>query len=123
MAYLGVPFSGSVRIAVLVSASGGGAGKEHLPGDPCDPCPSRGGMTMSIFRSEGRKGLRPVLLALFVAAATASGPVLAVHNEGLFQLDGNAIDDPGVPGIDWADVFANQGQPGNTFVTDAVNTN
>jgi hypothetical protein len=67
--------------------------------------------------------LRPVLLGLIVAAATASIPVLAVHNEGLFELDGNAVNDPNVPGIDWADVFANQGQPGNTFVTDVVNLN
>jgi hypothetical protein len=64
-----------------------------------------------------------VLLGLLVAAATASGPVLAVHNEGLFELDGNAVNDPAVPGIDWADVFANNGQPGNTFVTDVVNLN
>src|SRR5215469_1159846 len=79
-------------------------------------------MTMGIKR-EGRNILRPVLLGLFVAAATASGPVLAVHNEGLFELDGNAVNDPAVPGIDWADVFANNGQPGNTFVGDPVNSN
>jgi hypothetical protein len=67
--------------------------------------------------------LKPVLLGLFVAAVFGSGPALAVHNEGLFELDGNATDEAAVPGIDWATVFANQGQPGNSFITDAVNAN
>ena len=65
---------------------------------------------------------KPVLLGLLVAAVFGSGPALAVHDEGLFELDGNATNEAAVPGIDWADVFNNQPQPGQSFTPDPVNS-
>ncbi|HET9834342.1 MAG TPA: hypothetical protein VFP91_21615 [Vicinamibacterales bacterium] len=65
--------------------------------------------------------VKPVLLGLLLAAAFGSSPVFAVHDEGVFELDGNATNDPAVPGIDWADVFNNP-QPGQSFTADPVNS-
>jgi hypothetical protein len=58
---------------------------------------------------------KPVVLA----AATLAGvmslvfvPVIrAVHDMGLFELDGDATDDPGIPGDDWSTVNAGGGTP------------
>jgi hypothetical protein len=60
------------------------------------------------------------ILALALGLCFAA-PVFAVHNEGVFELDGNATNDPAKPGIDWADVFANPGV-GQSFIPDAVST-
>jgi uncharacterized repeat protein (TIGR01451 family)/fimbrial isopeptide formation D2 family protein len=55
------------------------------------------------------------LLMQYVALATA-GPALAVHDEQ-FQLDGNAVDDPGSPPDDWAN---HPGSDAFVFITDGV---
>jgi hypothetical protein len=75
--------------------------------------------TLSLLRD---RLLRPIAWAILVAVAGLSGPASAVHNEGVFELDGNAVDDPAVPGIDWAGVYANPGA-GQSFIPDPVNSN
>ena len=43
------------------------------------------------------------LLSLLVQYASFVGTVSAVHDEGIFELDGNALDQGGVDGDDWED--------------------
>src|SRR4051812_2399445 len=60
------------------------------------------------------------LLLQYVAIAAPS-PVLAVHDDGLFELDGNVEGQP-APGDDWNPVFNNASSAGETlFVTDPIN--
>jgi len=62
------------------------------------------------------------LLLQYVAIA-APAPVLAVHNEGLFELDGN-VEDPAGGGDDWNTIFGGGGTAGETvFLDDQVNGN
>src|SRR3954454_4612161 len=62
------------------------------------------------------------LLLQYVAIAAPS-PVLAVHDDGLFELDGNVEGQP-APGDDWNPVFNNASSAGETlFVTDPINGN
>lgn len=56
-----------------------------------------------------------------VVGLLLAAPAFAVHNEGVFELDGNATDDAAA-GIDWANVFANPGV-GQSFIPDTVSTN
>ena len=58
------------------------------------------------------------LLLQYFSFAMAS-PALAVHDEGLFELDGNTANDPAVVGDDWD---SHPGATGNrfTFVTDPL---
>src|SRR3954447_13923624 len=49
------------------------------------------------------------VLAVFLGAGRAS----AVHQNGLFELDGDAFNDPALPGDDWSTV--NLGLPGGSF--------
>ncbi len=76
-----------------------------------------------------RRGLTLLWTALFLcslalqcvqlAAPTAA---LAVHDEGVFELDGNALSSAS-PGDDWAAVFGNTDAAfASAFETDAVNT-
>ena len=60
-----------------------------------------------------------LLLQYFSFAAAPSA--LAVHDEGLFELDGNVANDPAVAGDDWA---SHPGATGNRFlfVTDPLNS-
>src|SRR5215510_11882645 len=66
---------------------------------------SRGVWTFMSVRT--RRSLTLTWTALFVLSLllqymtfAAAPPALAAHNEGLFELDGNAIDQP-APGADW----------------------
>ncbi len=43
-----------------------------------------------------------------VAMIMGVGPALAVHDDGIFELDGNATNDPIVLGDDWDVIYANQ---------------
>jgi hypothetical protein len=58
------------------------------------------------------------LLLQYFSFATAA-PALAVHDEGLFELDGNTANDGGTPGDDWD---SHPGATGNRFlfVTDGL---
>ena len=71
-------------------------------------------------KARGRGGLAlPMLLVACVAMFWVAG-AQAVHNEGLFELDGNAINDPAVPGDDW-DTIMNDSSTTvvvSTFITD-----
>jgi hypothetical protein len=51
----------------------------------------------------------------------ASSLAFAVHNEGVLELDGNAVNDPAVPGIDWQDVFLTPAV-GQSFINDLFNS-
>lgn len=42
------------------------------------------------------------LLALAVCFVAGVSPVFAVHDDNVFELDGNAVDNPAVPGDDWS---------------------
>ena len=57
---------------------------------------------------------RIVVLALAVLAVLlGAGRASAVHQNGLFELDGDAFNDPALPGDDWSSV--NLGLPGGYF--------
>ena len=57
---------------------------------------------------------RVVVLALAVLAVfLGAGRASAVHQNGLFELDGDAFNDPALPGDDWSSV--NLGLPGGYF--------
>ncbi|HEU4942811.1 MAG TPA: hypothetical protein VFT18_06065, partial [Gaiellaceae bacterium] len=66
--------------------------------------------------------------AIVLAAGIALMPIAAnaVHNEGLFELEGNIADDPAAPGHDWA-TFHNALPPGGVapvataFIADGFN--
>ncbi len=61
------------------------------------------------------------IVLLFVAA----GVVMAVDQSGPFELDGNAVDDPG-GGIDWANIYKPQTEQGaeqRQFIVDASGPN
>ena len=61
------------------------------------------------------------LLLQYFSFALAS-PALAVHDEGLFELDGNATGQA-APGDDWDQVKAGTSSAGQTeFITDAINS-
>ena len=55
----------------------------------------------------GRRASRWLMsIALLVVAGLAFVPVLrAVHDDGFFELDRNAVNDPATPGDDWDDVY------------------
>jgi hypothetical protein len=73
-----------------------------------------------------RRRLRfPIMLAAIAAAIVVIPGALAVHDEGLFELDktptvdANATNDPAVPGDDWDQVFAGTDNAVvSTFITD-----
>jgi uncharacterized repeat protein (TIGR01451 family) len=72
----------------------------------------------------GRKRLLTVIAAaaaLTVAIALTPMTASAVHSTGLFELDGNIVDD-GTPGVDWA-TFQNAGGSAleTAFVSDGFN--
>ena len=57
---------------------------------------------------------RIVVLALAVLAVLlGAGRASAVHQNGLFELEGDAFNDPALPGDDWSSV--NLGLPGGYF--------
>ena len=49
--------------------------------------------------------LSMTLLALIALLMVLVPGAMAVHTEGLFELDGNALAEPAVPGDDWSSVF------------------
>jgi hypothetical protein len=72
-------------------------------------------MTERVLGTTGSKRRRlrfPILIAAIAAAIVVIPGALAVHDEGLFELDktttvdANATNDPAVPGDDWDLVFA-----------------
>ena len=81
-----------------------------------------------------RRTVFAALVGLSLLAALFVGSALAVHDEGIFELDvvngqaaANTWDDPSVPGEDWADVYAKSldaSKPLNAFafafITDGV---
>jgi hypothetical protein len=77
-----------------------------------------------------RRGLRYLILLAAIAAAIVVIPgALAVHDEGLFELDktptvdANATNDPAVDGDDWDQVFAGtDNAQASTFTTDPSDT-
>src|SRR3954447_25134580 len=63
-------------------------------------------------------------LLLQYAVIAAPSPVLAVHDDGLFELDGNVEGDAAKAGDDWNQLFNGGGTPNEQlFVTDAINGN
>jgi hypothetical protein len=68
----------------------------------------RGDLLMSRFskRAKARTGLVPGLVIVLVLALTSLGQ--AVHNEGLFELDRNAVDQ-GAAGDDWDTLMTGSG--------------
>jgi uncharacterized repeat protein (TIGR01451 family) len=89
---------------------------------------SRGALGLASPRV--RRGLALSWSALFILSlllqymAFAMAPAaLAVHDEGLFELDGNAVSEGGVAGEDWDHVFAGTDAADSTvFLTDKVNS-
>ena len=75
-----------------------------------------------------RRLLTIVLVATALVAGMALTPMAAraVHNEGLFELDGNIADNPVAAGQDWSD-FQGPVAPGDTtpvstvFISDGIN--
>jgi len=67
---------------------------------------------------------RVMVLALAVIAGWLGlQTVLAVHDDGIFELDRNVANDPAVAGEDWANVFAHTSTANATsFVTDPDGT-
>src|SRR3954465_12585326 len=62
------------------------------------------------------------LLLQYVAIA-APTPVLAVHDDGVFELDGN-VEGQAAAGDDWNSLFTGGGSAGEqVFVTDPINGN
>ena len=85
---------------------------------------SRGIWTFMSART--RRSLTLTWTALFVLSLllqyfsfAAAAPVLAVHDEGLFELDGNTVNAGGTPGDDWD---SHPGATGNRFlfITDVL---
>ncbi|HEU6444807.1 MAG TPA: hypothetical protein VFL61_07120, partial [Gaiellaceae bacterium] len=83
---------------------------------------------MPINRSAGQRRLLRFLLAAAAIVVVALTPIVAnaVHNEGLFELEGNIADDAGVPGHDWSavntGVFSGGTAPVATaFIADGFN--
>src|SRR5215212_8156339 len=71
---------------------------------------SSGGAAATLRSERGRRRLAVsamilFLLSLLVQYASFAGapPALAVHDEGIFELDGNAVDQGGLNGDDWED--------------------
>jgi hypothetical protein len=66
----------------------------------------------------------PVFLVALVALLLTAG-AQAVHDVGVFELDGNAVNDPAVAGDDWDDIFANAptcpGAQACTFLSEGAN--
>ena len=65
-------------------------------------------------------------LALLVVIGLLVIPsAIAVHDEGLFELDGNVAADAAVPGDDWSTIFANASANAlaQTFIPDPANVN
>lgn len=61
-----------------------------------------------------------LLLQYFSFAVAA--PVLAVHNEGVFELDGNATSSASLPGDDWDKIYnGTSGASASVFQTDTAN--
>src|SRR4051794_2431728 len=63
---------------------------------------------MKRFLRTKRAGALFALLVMAATVALFAGRATAVHNTGLFELDGNAIDQPAA-GDDWSTVFAGSG--------------
>ncbi len=81
-----------------------------------------------IMSARTRKGLTLAWTSLFLLSlllqyfSFAVTPVLAVHDEGLFELDGNATSQA-APGDDWDKVKAGTSAAEQTrFITDAINS-
>src|SRR4051812_36110447 len=93
-----------------------------------DSMTSRGALGLVSPKTRKRVALSwSVLFILSVllqyAAFVAAPAALAVHNDGLFELDGNAVSDAAVAGDDWDRVHAGTSSAEATkFVTDPVNS-
>jgi hypothetical protein len=62
--------------------------------------------------SHARRSARIQVIALASMISLSSVPLLqAVHDLGVFELEGDAADDPGTPGDDWSTVNAGGGTP------------
>ena len=62
-----------------------------------------------------------IMLAALAAMFTIPSGALAVHTEGLFELDRDAVDNPLVAGDDWSNVFLGLGGfTSSSFVPQAV---
>jgi Bacterial Ig-like domain (group 3) len=68
--------------------------------------------------------LGPILITALVGLFLTAG-AQAVHDVGVFELDGNAVNDPAVAGDDWDVIFANApncpGAQACTFLTEGAN--
>src|SRR5215203_6086636 len=64
-------------------------------------------MRVGMRKRERRRSttLSMTLLALIALLMVLVPGAMAVHTEGLFELDGNALAEPAVPGDDWSSVF------------------
>ena len=65
-----------------------------------------GGGAVKVRSGRGRRRLTVLamvsfVLSLLIQYAAFAAPVAAVHDEGIFELDGNAVDQVAVPGDDW----------------------
>src|SRR5262245_49545652 len=82
-----------------------------------------------VMSARKRRGLALSWSALFVLSLlmqyfsfALAAPVAAVHDQGLFELDGNAVDQAAA-GDDWDQVYGGTSNAFQTkFVTDAVNS-
>jgi len=57
--------------------------------------------------------LAAAAIAMMLAAFVL--PALAVHDDGLFEVDGDITNDPAASGPDWASVFDGNGNTVNLF--------
>ena len=71
---------------------------------------SSGGTAATLRSERGRRRLAVSAMILFLlsllvqyASFVGAPPALAVHDEGIFELDGNAVDQGGLDGDDWED--------------------
>jgi uncharacterized repeat protein (TIGR01451 family) len=84
---------------------------------------ARTGGGAATTRTRGRRriavwAMLMFLLSLLVQYASFVGTVSAVHDEGIFELDGNALDQGGEPGDDWEDGTA--GAADDLFIPGSV---
>src|SRR5436305_9601822 len=85
---------------------------------------------LGLLSPRKRRGLALSWSALFVLSLllqyfsfALASPVGAVHADGLFELDGNAVNDAAIAGNDWDQVKAGTSAADATkFITDAVNS-
>ena len=63
-----------------------------------------------------------LLLVLLGVALAVGGSAVASHTFGLFELDGNTVNNPSVAGEDWNDIYTGANGTNRVFYTDKVGT-